>query len=81
MDMQQAIDQINNTATPLVMLDSQNRPNLSPDLSPYERLVNIRTAFGLPGPHEFVYYPEHNPVMPAYEEMLFAPADWRSSNE
>ncbi len=62
------------------------------DLSPYDRLVKIREDFGLPGPHKFVYYPEYNPVTPvldnqgrylglaAYEEMLFAPADWRPRN-
>jgi hypothetical protein len=50
---------------------------LSPNLSPYERLVNIREHFGLSGPHEFQYFPEYNPVTPAYEDMLFAPADWQ----
>src|SRR6266571_2688194 len=76
----------------------------------HEKLVHIRESLGLPEPHEFQYYPEYNPLMPAseveflrnqkpsedwnqalqenmlrpysppepaYEDMLFAPADWQ----
>ncbi len=50
---------------------------LRENMSPYERLVKIRENFGLSAPHEFQYFTEYNPVTPAYEEMLFVPADWQ----
>jgi len=49
--------------------------------TPYARLVKLREMLGKSPPHEFVYFPEHNPVMPAYDDMLLVPADWRIHDE
>ncbi len=68
------------------------RENMSPNerlVQVHERLTQIRESLGLPEPDEDIYHPDYNPVTPvldkqgrllglaAYEEMLFAPADWQ----